>query len=291
MDGSLTNFEWSRPARGGRVEITPHPARRGLALTYMGRVEPYNPVDVEGSGDPPVLEALLGLRLKGARARGGAESDAEVFRAFAQTYGLLGLAGFGATGVELVRDWNEAVGRLQLAWEAWTGGVSKPLQPHERRVLESLIEANRRDLEIGGTPSLRELRSAGIAHAQSELREHLQQHLYLDVNLAKDQIRWTVKNESLLGVAWFRLAEATGGDLQLKRCPGRLYLQQEQRCRGWVTVTSRSSTDTYCSPACKQKAYRRRVEARRLRQDGLGVKAVARRLRAPGHVVREWLQD
>jgi hypothetical protein len=121
--------------------------------------------------------------------------------------------------------------------------------------------------------------------ARYYLQRIVNQHLK---SAASPQLRWNVKRHrphdlalffvpgNLLGLMWLQLAEAINGNRQYRRCAG---------CKTWIvisraTVGSRSSRFT-CSNACRMKVcYGRKLEARRLHQQGLGVAEIAARLKA-----------
>jgi hypothetical protein len=114
---------------------------------------------------------------------------------------------------------------------------------------------------------------------------------------ASPQLLWNVRRDrprdlalffvpgNLLGLIWLQLAEAINGNRQYRHCAG---------CKTWIvisreTVGSRSSRFT-CSDACRMKVYYgRKLEARRLQQQGLGVAEIAQRIKAERRSVRQWI--
>jgi hypothetical protein len=92
--------------------------------------------------------------------------------------------------------------------------------------------------------------------------------------------------QNLLGLMWLQLAEAVNGNRGYRQCSA---------CGTWMVITpegtgSRSSRFT-CSNACRMKVYYgRRVEARRLYQQGLPVREIARRLNTARQMVHGWVK-
>jgi hypothetical protein len=92
--------------------------------------------------------------------------------------------------------------------------------------------------------------------------------------------------QTLLGLMWLQLAEAINGNRGYRQCAA---------CKGWIVIShegvgSRSSRFT-CSNACRMKIYYgRMVEARRLHQQGLSVKEIAKHLNTAPQKVRGWTE-
>lgn len=91
--------------------------------------------------------------------------------------------------------------------------------------------------------------------------------------------------ENLLGAIWLELAEVINGNKPLRQCAA---------CKTWIVISTegvgnRSNRFT-CSNACRMKIYyQRKLEARRLRQQGLSVKQIAKSLGANAERVRLWV--
>jgi hypothetical protein len=130
--------------------------------------------------------------------------------------------------------------------------------------------------------------------ARYYLQRIVNEHL---IGAASPQLRWIVKRlrphdlalffvpGNLLGLMWLQIAEAINGNRQYRRCAG---------CKTWIVISpaaagSRSSRFT-CSDACRMKVYYgRKLEARRLHQQGLGLAEIAARLKAGKLTVSRWV--
>jgi hypothetical protein len=130
--------------------------------------------------------------------------------------------------------------------------------------------------------------------AKYYLQKVVNQHLKTRVS---PQLLWNVRSNrrdnlslffvprNLLGLMWLQLAEAINGNRQYRQCVA---------CKTWMVIShegvgSRSSRFT-CSDACRMKVYYgRKVEARRLHQQGLSVREIAQRLSAAQQKVRGWV--
>jgi hypothetical protein len=90
--------------------------------------------------------------------------------------------------------------------------------------------------------------------------------------------------ESLLGLAWLRLAEAASGDRIPRLCP---------RCKSWfmIAAATRRGHGTYCSPKCRISFHARRQQARALAAEGASVRSIAARLQVTTAIVREWIVE
>ena len=88
---------------------------------------------------------------------------------------------------------------------------------------------------------------------------------------------------SLIGALWLQFAQAVDGDRKYRRCA---------ECRTWFEISPETArvTRTYCSNACRSKAYRKRqLEAEQLHAQGIPVEEISRRLESDIKTVSGWI--
>ncbi len=89
--------------------------------------------------------------------------------------------------------------------------------------------------------------------------------------------------DSLIGAMWLQFARAVDGNKTYRRCA---------ECRTWFAISPETArvTRTYCSNACRSKAYRKRQsEAERLHIEGVSIEDIARRLDSDIKTVSKWV--
>lgn len=144
--------------------------------------------------------------------------------------------------------------------------VSAPIDA-AKRFLQDSINAN---LELQQTETGGRVRSRGV---QVRVLWHTEKREYV--------IR--VVPRSLLACMWWQFARAFTGEARLGACkvcskpfefgPDGFYSNRE-----------------FCSPACKQKDHRRKVnEARSLRETGLSPSVIAKQMKTTTDTVKNWL--
>ncbi|MFN7936587.1 MAG: helix-turn-helix domain-containing protein [Bryobacteraceae bacterium] len=89
--------------------------------------------------------------------------------------------------------------------------------------------------------------------------------------------------DTMLAAVWHYLALAVKTNAHFNKC---------ERCSKWFPVSADKQDDMkFCSPACRNKAYRRRVElAKELHAKGLSVAAIAERLQVKADSVERWIK-
>jgi hypothetical protein len=93
----------------------------------------------------------------------------------------------------------------------------------------------------------------------------------------------SVDLDSLVGVLWLQFAMAVDGDRSYRQC---------QDCRAWYAVSGHAGRPDkmYCSASCRASAHRKKqAEARRLHQEGMTAKAIAKQLGAEIKTVKGWI--
>jgi hypothetical protein len=113
---------------------------------------------------------------------------------------------------------------------------------------------------------------------------HLRRHrvaMGLAQMLDRPQLR--VIPNSLIGAMWWQFAMAVDGNRSYRQCGA---------CRKWYEIAGQAGrTDKlFCSESCKARAHRKKqAEARRLRQEGMTAKAIAKQLGAEIKTVKGWI--
>jgi hypothetical protein len=92
--------------------------------------------------------------------------------------------------------------------------------------------------------------------------------------------------ENLLGVAWLQLAEVINGNKPIRQCVA---------CKTWIVISTEAvgkrSNRSTCSDACRMKVYyRRQLKACELKDQGLRIEQIAKRLRTTERRVGSWLE-
>jgi hypothetical protein len=89
--------------------------------------------------------------------------------------------------------------------------------------------------------------------------------------------------DSLVGVLWLQFAMAVDGDRSYRQC---------QDCRAWYAVSGHAGRrdKLYCSASCRASAHRKKqADARRLHQEGMTTRAIAKQLGAEIKTVKGWI--
>ena len=89
--------------------------------------------------------------------------------------------------------------------------------------------------------------------------------------------------ESLIGTIWIQFAQAVTQNKKYRRC---------RQCESWFEIDHyKARTNRYfCSNACRSKAYReRQSEAKKMRDDGESLAAIADKLGSDEATVRKWV--
>ena len=103
--------------------------------------------------------------------------------------------------------------------------------------------------------------------------------LLWDPNYRRQRVH--VVPTSLVAALWLQFAKAIEGDKEYRQC---------EQCNRWFEVAAEKREDAkFCQNACRSKAYRERQKtARKLRNEGVPVREIARRLDSDTKTVTRW---
>ncbi len=131
------------------------------------------------------------------------------------------------------------------------------------------------------------LAAASLRFVQRWVNKHLEIRCSPRVLWHVDRKEYVVRMmpHDLLGAFWWQFARAFTGETKPRLC--RMCGRLMQIGRGRFGF---NESRVFCSAACRQKDHRARVnEAKRLRNEGLGLKAIADRLGTETAVIRNWI--
>ena len=88
---------------------------------------------------------------------------------------------------------------------------------------------------------------------------------------------------SLAAALWLQFAKTIEGDKEHRQC---------EQCNRWFEVAAEKREDAkFCQNACRSKAYRERQKtARKLRNEGVPVREIARRLESDTKTITRWIK-
>lgn len=265
------DLEWSDRRRDGKIaSVVSHATLRTRAKADLAARRG------RGSTTGPVLTAAVGSSVSmfhpmtkehAALFRKFADLDPldkSEIRAFASSYGFLGISVRGPIDADLLEDWSSPQESL-LTWAA---------EIHNMRHATRLTETRsiRRGTADGHRADLINLRLNGV-------RARL--------IFADDTEPWvTYEPTNLRAALWLQLALAVASDkkfIQCKHCAELLEISTE--------ATGHRSHREFCSESCKTLDYRSRVrQAKELAISGLNAASISKRLSTNPTTVERWLR-
>ena len=135
-----------------------------------------------------------------------------------------------------------------------------------------------RNLKAGelGRPALEFVRTKVTERLD---KSGIDNRLLWDPNYRRQRLH--VVPTSLVAALWLQFAKAIEGDKEYRQC---------EQCSRWFEVAAEKREDAkFCQNACRSKAYRERQKtARKLRNEGVPVREIARRLDSDTKTVTRW---
>ncbi len=311
MAEDVFQFLWDVRQSGYRwAEMTPAPDRMGdweqyepeLFLMDAGgetMISRYDPLQDhsglfrEFADTSPTQEGILGFANKFGRLGGHAEEGILLW----VTDSKIPSGGRSerlSTWVGQIQAMHEAINLWDLAKAGDTDGLSRVIEWEGRDVVRRRLE---HDSELQGqiiaswgvSPELLQLFRSGdliqpaLVQTQRTINWNLESSPRLLWDPKQGRLELRIVPDSLIGAMWLQFARAVDGNKTYRRCA---------ECRTWFAISPGTArvTRTYCSNACRSKAYRKRqLEAERMHKEGISIEDIAHRLDSDIKTVSKWV--
>ena len=244
----------------------------------------------------PTQEGILGFANKYGRLGGQAEKGTLVWVTDSESPTL-------GPKSESLRAWagqiqamREAINLWDLAKAGDTGGLSNLIEWEGRDIVRRRF-AHDPDFEgqiiasWGVSPELLQIFRPGdliqpaLVATQRIINWNLESSPKLLWDYKQGRLELRIVPDSLIGAMWLQCARAIDGNKTYRRCA---------ECQTWFAISPETArvTRTYCSNACRSKAYRKRQsEAERLHAEGIPIEDIARRLDSDIKTVAKWVGE